>query len=107
MYRSFVPGRNVIRNGLRRPYATIRWRIGSALPVAGLPAAAAPVAGFSRRTAPFRTAVSLAARRKLWDRSAPPSAVGGGHRPADRPGGSPHGFIGVTGVSGSVPPFWP
>ena len=104
-----MPGRKVIRKGLRRPYATIRWRIGSLLPIAGLPAAAAPVAGSRRSTAPFRTADSPAARRKLWARRAPPSAVGAVIAPPIPPGGSPHGFTGVTGlvVSGSVPPFWP
>ena len=91
-----VPGRNVKRNGLRKPWATIRRRFGSALPIAGLPAAAAPVSGFTRRIAPSSEAVCDAGRRKLCARSAPPCAVGG---VSVALGGSPHGLTGL--------PSWP
>ena len=72
-----VPGRKVKRNGLRKPCATIRRRFGSLLAIAGLPAAAAPVSGLTRRIAPSSEAVWAAGRRKVWARSAPPCAVGG------------------------------
>ena len=51
---SLVPGRIVNRNGLRRPWATIRRALGSALPARGLSGRPAPVSGSTRSTAPLR-----------------------------------------------------
>src|SRR5262245_60867197 len=92
---SLVIGRTVKRNGLRKPYATIRRAFGSELDAAGLSGMASPVEGSTRRTAPFRSTGSPLGRRKLWARRAPPSAVGGVSFPPDPAGGSPHGFLGV------------
>src|ERR671937_1386557 len=78
----------------------------SLLDASGLLGSAAPVAGSTRRTAPLRTAGSPGLRRRLWLRSAPPSAVGAVSAVPTAPGGSPQGLAGV-GVPERVPPNWP
>src|SRR2546426_7521221 len=95
---SLVPGRAVIRKAFRSPYAMIRRAFASVLAAKGLPGIPAPVAGFSRRIAPSRPVGSPVVRMS-WTRRAPPSAAGGAMSP---PGGSLHGFFGVT--TGSVVP---
>src|SRR5262249_20894700 len=102
---SFVPGLKVNRNGFRNPYATIRRAFGSELPASGLSAIPAPVEGFSRRSVPLRGTGCPAGRRRLWLRSAPPSAVGAVIAPPTPPGGSAQGFLGV-GLP-ALPPPWP
>ncbi len=47
-----VPGRIVKRNGLRRPWATMRRALGSELEKSGLPESPAPVAGSTRISVP-------------------------------------------------------
>ncbi len=84
----------------------MRWAFGSLFPAFGLPAIAAPVAGSSRRMAPFRTTGWPAGRRRLWARSAPPSAVGGVRAVPAGLGGSAHGLASV-GVPERVPPICP
>src|ERR1700741_4585058 len=91
-HTSLVPGRTVMRNGLRRPCATMRRAFGSAL-VFGLPGIAAPGSGSIRRIAPSRLVGSPVVRRS-WARSAPPWAVGGVIEPPGALGGSPHGLTG-------------
>src|ERR1700687_680897 len=85
----------------------MRCSLASLLPKSGFPGAAAPVAGSTRRTEPFRTRGSPAGRRWLWLRSEPPSAVGGVWLPPTGTGGSPHGFLGVGGGLPWVPPNCP
>ena len=89
---SRVPGRNVKRNGLRNPYAMIRRRRSSASAMAGLPAAALPVSGSSRRIEPFSETGCPAGRRKPCERSAPPCELGAVSPVQAGPGGSPHGL---------------
>src|SRR5207244_11746362 len=89
-----VPGRNVNRNGLRKPYATIRRAFASLLPASGLPVIPAPVAGSSRSSVPSSEVGSLGVWRS-WLRSDPPSAVGGVSAPPTPAAASPHGFRGV------------
>ena len=84
---SLVPGRVVIRNGLRRPVAIVRRTFGSLLPANGLPGSDAPVAGSTRRIDPSSPAGSPLVRRS-WLRNAPPWSDG-----------SPHGLTGL--------PSWP
>ena len=96
-HTSLVPGRTVMRNGLRRPWATMRRALGSEL-VFGLPGMAAPVSGSIRRIEPSRLVGSPVVRTS-WLRSAPPAAVGGVIEPPTPPGGSPQGLTGV--------PSWP
>ena len=93
-----MPGLTVMRNGLRRPVATIRRVFGSGLAAFGLSGMAAPVSGLTRRIVPSRPVGSPVVRTS-WLRSAPPSAVGGVMEPPRPPGGSPHGFTGL--------PSWP
>ena len=88
---SSVPGRWVIRNGLRSPYATTRRAFASAEEKNGFPGTPAPVAGSIRRTVPSRVA-EPSVRRTLWLRKAPPSAVGGLSTVPTVPGGSPQGL---------------
>ena len=95
---SLVPGRNVKRNGLRRPYATMRRAFWSAFPASGLSGSAAPVSGFTRITLPSRLTGSPPVRRS-WLRRAPPSAVGIVCVPPTPVGGSPQGLSGL--------PSWP
>src|SRR5512133_60423 len=95
---SFVPGRNVKRNGLRSPYAMTRRAFASGLRLFGLSGGAAPVVGSTRRIAPSSPAGSPVVRRS-WLRSAPPSADGGVSTPPAPAGGSPHGLSGL--------PSWP
>src|SRR6266550_2028787 len=76
----------------------IRCAFASVLAAKGLPGIPAPVVGFSLRIAPSRVVGSPVVPIS-WARRAPPSAVGGANAP---PGGSPHGFAGVT--TGSVVP---
>ena len=73
---SLVRGRTPIRNGFRKPCATIRRAFGSELNASGLSGRPWPVAGSTRRRAPSSDVGSPAVRRS-WLRSAPPSAVGG------------------------------
>src|SRR5947207_2072932 len=74
---SLVPGLKVNRKGFRKPAAMIRFALASELLARGLSANAAPVLGSMRTIDPFSTTGSPAARRTLWLRNAPPSAVGG------------------------------
>ena len=73
----------------------MRRALGSLLEASGLPGAAAPVVGSRRRIAPLRVTGSPAARRTLWLRSAPPSAVGGVSAVPAGLGGSAQGLAGV------------
>ena len=95
---SLVPGRIVNRNGLRRPWATIRRAFASELNANGLSGSPAPVLGSIRMTVPS-SVVGSPGVRTSWLRSAPPSAVGGERAAPTPPGGSPQGFRGF--------PSWP
>ena len=71
-----MPGRNVIRNGLRKPVATIRFVFASAPAkfFIGLSAGALPVSGSIRAIVPSRPVGSPWVRTSC-ERSMPPSAV--------------------------------
>src|SRR5262245_15038064 len=84
---------------------TIRRAFGSELPNSGLSGSAAPVAGLTRISDPFRSTGLPLGRRRLWLRRAPPRADGGVIVPFTPPGGSPHGFFGVGLLV--PPPSWP
>src|SRR5215211_3479886 len=71
----------------------------------GLPATPLPVAGSTRSTAPLSRMGCPATRRGLWERSAPPSALGGLSAVPTGLGGSPHGLAGVG--EPAPPPNWP
>src|SRR5215216_3674812 len=71
----------------------------------GLPATPLPVAGSTRRTAPLSRMGWPATRRGLWERNAPPSAVGGLSAVPTGLGGSPQGLAGVCELA--LPPYWP
>src|SRR3954453_3220452 len=116
---SLVPGRNAKRDGLCSPEAMMLFSIslqqdeypGAPKPGAGgFPGAAAPVAGSILSSVPFLTteipARESGVRRRLCERSAPPSAPGGFWIPPPPAGGSWHGLGGV-GESGPLPPPWP
>ena len=83
----------------------IRLALASAIPMLAFVGQAAPVSGFTRRIAPFNPVGSPVVRMS-WERSEPPSAVGG---VGFVPPGSWQGFSGVTGevVFGNVPPNSP
>src|SRR5947209_19432247 len=85
----FVPGRTVKRKGLRSPYPTMRCAFGSELLYSGFVGSALPVDGSTRMIVPLSSLGSVAARRRLNERSAPPSAVGGDSVPPTPAGGSP------------------
>ena len=73
----------------------MRCSLTSPEPMRGLPGAAAPVAGSTRRIEPFSRRGSPAVRRGLWLRRAPPSAVGLVCGVPMGKGGSPQGLAGV------------
>jgi hypothetical protein len=83
----------------------IRRALTSALAANGLPATPAPVFGSIRMIEPLRPAGSPVVRMS-WERSAPPSAVGGVRAVPVPVGGSPQGFAGVT-TGFVVPPRCP
>ena len=97
-HSSSVPGRGVIRHGLRMPYATIRRAFASGEVSNGLPGQPAPVSGSIRMIVPS-SPVGSPVVRTSWERSAPPSEPGRVSAVPAAPGGSPHGFGGT--------PFWP
>ena len=99
-----MPGRNVIRNGLRKPWPTVRLAFADDAAASGLPADAAPVSGSMRISDPASPTGSPLVRMSC-ERSMPPSALRGWLAPS----GSLQGFFGVTGLAvlGSVPPSWP
>ena len=93
------PGRIVIRNGLRTPWAMIRRAFAIELAASGLFGMPAPVSGLTRRIAPSSVVGSDGGVRRSWLASAPPSALGGVRVAPTPPGGSPHGLSGL--------PSWP
>ena len=92
---SFVPGRKVQRNGLRKPSAMMRCALALLFPANGLSGIPRPVSGFTRIIEPFSATGSPGARRIDCARSEPPSALGSCSTPPVVPG-SLHGF-----------PVWP
>ncbi len=92
---SFVPGRTIMRNGLRSPYAIMRCSLGSELEKSGLSGRGSPVAGSTRRIAPLSRRASPGGRRGVWLRSAPPRAVGFVCGVPSGNGGSAQGLAGV------------
>src|SRR4030095_8727584 len=71
----------------------------------GLPGTPLPVAGSTRSTAPSSRMGSPATRRRVCERSAPPSAPRGRSAVPTGLGGSPQGFAGVG--EPAPPPNWP
>ena len=98
IHSSLVPGRVVMRNGLRNPIATIRRTLGSVLDAFGLSGIAAPVAGSTRMTAPSSVVGSPGVRRSCA-RSAPPCRGRRSLRATDRNRGVPARVLRVPALA--------